>query len=58
MFDAIQYDTTPKYDSRDPFYGIACDKLIESYSPYKDGILGDFVFFPVLRINIYHVWMG
>lgn len=56
MFDAIQVDTTLQDDSSDPFYGIACDKPIESYDPYKYVFLGDFVF--VHPLYIYRVYMG
>lgn len=52
MFDAIQQD-----DSIDPFYEIAHNKPKESYNPYIDIILGDFVLVHPLDISIHPVWM-
>lgn len=58
MFDVVQENTTPKDDSRDPLCGISHDKPKESYSPYIDVILGDFVLANPPKTNIFHVWMS
>lgn len=58
MFDVVQENTTPKDDSRDPLCGISHDKPKESYNPYIDVILGDFVLANPLDTNIFHVWMS
>ena len=58
MFDTIQEDTTPKDDSKDSFYIVACDKPKESYKPYRDVLLVDFVLVCPPHTNIYVMWIG
>ena len=45
-------------DSKDPLYGIARNKPIKSYKPYRNSLLGDFVVVHPLDTSIYPVWMG
>lgn len=52
MVDPIQTNTTPDDDFIDLFYGVGCDIPNESYNPYKDVMLSDFVFCP-LDTNVY-----
>lgn len=51
MFAIIIEDTTTKDDSRDPFYEVASNEPKDSYNPYQDVLLGDFVLVRPLDID-------
>jgi len=58
LSDPVQTDTTPEDVPIDPFCGVARDKPKESYNPYRDVLLGDFVLVRPSDPDLYPVWMG